>query len=224
LSGESTVPTAWASSSCCLLTTYAYNAFGLRTRMTYPDEGAGRQVRDLTAVYHNGVQTSLMDTLAGGAIHTNNIQYNPAGGLTGLTFPGHSSDEITPDVRNRPQRIRVTGPLPEEEGLGTVFDSGLYTYDGAGNISKIGVRSYTYDAANRLVNAYETDNDNTVGYTLSWQYDAFGNMLQSTRAVGAAPVSVRSFTVAGNNQLQTMTEEQTSSTFLYDERGNIVDD
>src|SRR4030095_16749387 len=69
-------------------TQYTYNAYGFRQQTRYPDEGVGRSVRDLTAAYTNGFQSSVRDTASGGAIHASGLEYNPAGGIWKIHFPG----------------------------------------------------------------------------------------------------------------------------------------
>ena len=72
--------------------------------------------------------------------------------------------------------------------LNSNWSSGVYTYDGAGNITQIGSDRYLYDPVNRLVSASVNGTANTQTYT----YDAFGNRLNagrsssSTSCVGSA--------------------------------------
>jgi RHS repeat-associated protein len=65
------------------------------------------------------------------------------------------------------------------ERTASAWDSGIYTYDGAGNIVQIGTDAYGYDAAGRLV----TGTAKTPGYggnLQSYAYDRHGNMKSVT--------------------------------------------
>ena len=221
LSSEFTSFADWAPAAG-LRTAYTYNAFGLRSTVKYPDEGAeDRSPLDLTASYRNGFQVLLRDTSTDGAVHVSNIEYNPAGGIRRIDLPG-SADVILPDARNRPAGITVNGIL-QGGSPGVLYDSGTYQYDGAGNIKQIGPSAYRYDEANRLIEALEWDNTHTILYTLNWSYDAFGNMLQSTQQASSGSSSTRLFSVdPATNHIQSMTEGSLTRLLNYDSRGNII--
>jgi len=229
LSGESTVFPEWSNSGG-LKTSYTYNPFGLRERTVYPSEDVGgRTVRDVTATYRNGFQTQLTDTVPG-VTHVSDIQYNPAGGIWKIYLPG-SNDVINPDPRNRPKDITIKGYPAVGQPLGDLYASGPYGYDGAGNISQIGPNEYRYDPANRLIEAVDHSNDNSITYTLAWMYDPFGNMIRSSLGVGGGSPAFRTFCPTGvfpctlsNNRIGQMTEGATTDTFAYDVRGNITRD
>ncbi len=51
-------------------------------------------------------------------------------------------EEITRDAMHRPLSFTSTGPSGE-----TLWSSGTYLYDGAGNITAIGEQAYTYDVS-----------------------------------------------------------------------------
>jgi RHS repeat-associated protein len=103
----------------------------------------------------------------------------------------------------------------------TIWGSGQYTYDGAGNITAMGIASvlpnsdgkvstFTYDLASRLTNATmgRAAGDRVESYT----YDGFGNLTQ--RTLNATPGSYNPAPDPTNNQ---MTETGTH----YDEAGNL---
>ncbi len=72
-------------------------------------------------------------------------------------------------------------------GTGT-WCSGVYTYDGAGNIKAIGSDLYTYDAFGRLVSGSADIQHNHAGVQ-SYTYDEFGNRGTTTRSTGARPTT-----------------------------------
>jgi RHS repeat-associated protein len=61
------------------------------------------------------------------------------------------------------------------------WDSGEYSYDGAGNITSIGADTFRYDEAQRLVSA------TVAGVASSYKYDSFGNQIE--RNIGGAVIS-----------------------------------
>jgi len=221
LSAQYTAFSDWAPGSG-LKVNYYYNGFGLRSRLTYPDDGTGqRTLRDLTSQYKNGYLNKLKDTPSNGDTHVSDIQYNAAGGIREIDMP-KSQDIITPDARSRPSKV-VFNQLLNGQQTSTLFDSGAYAYDGAGNISRIGTgKSYIYDEANRLVHAEETEGSTL--YNLNWSYDPFGNMNQATLQVGGGPATTRLISNNLQNRIQSVTEGGTTTPFSYDARGNVTVD
>ncbi|MEO8218334.1 MAG: hypothetical protein ABI718_14735, partial [Acidobacteriota bacterium] len=89
------------------------------------------------------------------------------------SHPTVSATSIAPSL--------VTAPMST-----TVWDSGTYSYDGAGNIMAMGGGSYTYDKVSRLVQS--TTMSGGSGRVESYIYDAFGNMTSKT--TNGAPLSI----------------------------------
>jgi RHS repeat-associated protein len=83
-------------------------------------------------------------------------------------------DESYPE----PPRSRL-----QSDGTPSEWGPKNYTYDGSGNIRQIGNDQYTYDTAGRLISA--TVN----GKSETFQYDAFGNLVQKGVA-GSNPVVI----------------------------------
>ena len=161
LSGESTSFVDWTSGGA-LRTEYTYNSFGLRAGMKYPDEeDSDRSVRDVTTGYRNGFAVLLKDTA-------------PDGGRSRLGYPiqsgrwdleNHASgqrDRCGDSGRAQPAETITMGGAAPGRPVGTLYNSGTYAYDGAGNISQIGPSKYRYDEVNRLVGAVEFDNSHTI--------------------------------------------------------------
>ena len=86
----------------------------------------------------------------------------------------------------------------------SLWDSGLYAYDGAGNIESIGESRFIYDLSSRLKRADVV----SAGVTRqqNWTYDSFGNITE----FDGVPVVVDSDT----NRL--------SAPAIYDGRGNLI--
>ncbi len=149
------------------------------------------------------------------------VTYNNAGGLQALSYANGVDITITPDLMYRPSRIKVQGP-----GSGpnyTYLDTGIYKYDGVGNIIAIGEDEYTYDFIGRLKTAlvhHEVDNNSEEVYDLTYTYDDFGNMTREDRVVAPGGASAKIFNVSEfTNRIQNMGDP--NQPFLFDARGNL---
>jgi RHS repeat-associated protein len=91
------------------------------------------------------------------------------------------------------------------------WDSGTYSYDGAGNITGIGNDTFTYDSLSRLSTA------DIKGNAESYTYDAYGNLkLKTTIPAGGTPLIVDlTPSTANNNRLAAQ---------AYDTAGNLTGD
>ena len=149
-----------------------------------PNDLSGAPARTITHGYTNGFLTSV-----GG--FASSITYHPNEMIASVVHSNGVTDlfELDPNSMRRPARIRTTG-VPS----GSNFDTGTYTYDGAGNVKEIGDRSYTYDGVSRLVQGTETQvimGQPVEVLTDASVYDAFGNRVWAqTEAVGARPIHV----------------------------------
>jgi hypothetical protein len=94
---------------------------------------------------------------------------------------------ISQDASGIPRPARILSSV-------SGFDTGPYSYDGAGNILAMGADVFGYDSRSRLTSSTVS------GAPLTYSYDAFGNM----NPTGVDP---------GTNHL---------TTGLYDARGNLV--
>jgi RHS repeat-associated protein len=104
---------------------------------------------------------------------------------------------------------------PEQFTLGSIWNTGVYAYDGSGNISSIGGvdgKSFTYDGLNRLKEFDYTLNSYDFGRT--YGYDQYGNMKSINKNVGADSA----MTYDGSNRLTDFNGYPIS----YDDRGNVV--
>ncbi|MFV2074303.1 MAG: hypothetical protein ACC742_16880, partial [Thermoanaerobaculales bacterium] len=153
-------------------------------------------------------ESTFTASLLSGAVYDSDTammqQWYTAAGPGGGSYVFH---EVTPDgTRARPLRIvaRMNGT-----GGATVFDTGDYAYDGAGNVKSMAGSSgvtagwtYTYDALSRL-GAATQGTSNTRAYT----YDDFGNITSiGGQSIGVSPTTNR-LSAAG---------------IAYDTRGNLV--
>jgi len=83
------------------------------------------------------------------------------------------------------------------------WDSGIYSYDGAGNIARIGSNWYLYDGLSRLTQGTAQPAGNGSPSARSYQYDGFGNLTSlNGRSIGVSHSTNRltgsSYDAAGN--------------------------
>ena len=172
-------PTCLVSASC--------PSEPLTVRNTY-------EAHDLTAV---GIPSA---PTAGAA-----ITYHPNGMWSTLT---HGNGVVTtqqndPNSMRRPRRISVSGTVE-----GTPFDTGLYAYDGAGNVKAMGSDAFVYDPLSRL---RESD---VHGWEQDYLYDAFGNITRVETTPPGGPQDTLNLAVtAATNRL---------SSHGYDGAGNLT--
>ena len=97
-----------------------------------------------------------------------------------------------------------------------------YTYDKVGNITSVthedgSTWDYLYDGRYRLTSAVRSG-----GYSETYTYDAGDNMTSKTvTAAGQAPV-VTTFSSGANNELLSMSDGTTTTTFAYDDWGRQI--
>lgn len=105
---------------------------------------------------------------------------------------------------------------PHIAGYGDNGQSGIYTYDGSGNITAIGTDTYLYDLEGRLKASV------TPGVEENYTYDAFGNRKTATGAVNCLGQTTCSQPVAVDtptNRLQTIN----GNAVQYDAAGSVMD-
>jgi RHS repeat-associated protein len=184
--------------------TWTYNNLGLVSQYVTPrSSGSGITI---APTYTVGLPTSM--TASGQTIVSASpaATYNPSGGLASWKAGNGVTTTIAQDstLMPRPGRISTTGASAN-------FDSGSYTYDGAGDITAMTVdannsEAFTYDVRARLTQAsYEVGGATS---TQAFSYDRFGSLTGVTGTGGRTLT-----TNAGNNHLSSGT---------YDTRGNLT--
>lgn len=139
-----------------LTTAYEYDLAGVLKKITLP---SNREI-DYT-LNGNGQVTSVSADVNGSATTlASSITYLPYGPLTSLTYGNSKTLSTTYDQDYRPTNRTVSG----------VFNH-TYDTDDEGNIIQKGVRTYEYDALNRL----DEDDDGSAATTFT--YDPIGNRL-----------------------------------------------
>jgi RHS repeat-associated protein len=176
--------------------TFGYNALGLPDHHAHP-RATGQPLFAVSTQYLGAYPVALY---LNGLPLVHDVTYNPAGAIasykTGLSPSVDVTTTITPDVLpSRPHAISAA------LGATSLFSTGNYAYDGAGNVTAIGSDAFTYDLRSRLLSA-SLLGQGTQYYT----YDRFGNVLTK----GATPYPVDPAT----NRL--------TSPYAFDDRGNLM--
>ncbi|MCE5248404.1 hypothetical protein LLG88_15955, partial [bacterium] len=131
---------------------------------------------------------------------------------------------------HRPLRILALPPAAPAGSGGSnppYWDSGLYTFDGAGNVKAIGTQRFAYDVAGRLVHAEVVPqaNGGTAADVEEYTYDPFGNLLARTLTPGPGRVrpdgeAKRVVADAATNRLLGTAVVDASGAQLFDASGN----
>ena len=134
-----------------------------------------------------------------------------------------ASDVTVPEVVAEPKISAPPAPVsvdlrPSTEANATPWDSGLYAYDGAGNIKSIGAKKYTYDTLGRL----KSGGESTAGHRQQYTYDRNGNVLTIETYKPQTTTLVRTMTVDAGNHVSTFAQTGLpSTTAQYDAAGRL---
>ena len=192
-----------------------WNALGLLDSVTYPTTPAvSGNARTISYSYSQGLLTGV----AGYATLT-----YQANGLLNAVTHGTGSAAVTETWTADPNGMSRPAGIVVKRGTETLWNSGNYAYDGAGNITAIGNLTFTYDALNRLV-AWTTTKP-AGGYDrVTRKLDPFGNYAGSkidgctSAASTASCYSTSATPLAVNSSLN----RYTGST--YDAAGSVLSD
>src|SRR5207249_7407784 len=139
--------------------TFDYDPYGNLRSMVYPAGASGLEA-GLTVSYDfsNGIPTNVKKDSDNNPLAW--VTYTPSGAIETLSTKGEGANsartEFAYDSQNRPATIKIGKWNGSAFQQPLYFDSGPYSYDGAGNISAIGANTYKYDTANRLKEVHET--------------------------------------------------------------------
>jgi RHS repeat-associated protein len=176
---------------------WIYDPAGEVVQYTHPRSSGLFAVQ---TVYDHGLPTAVR---ANGLPVVVSAAYQPSGMLASYVTgndTGHNvATAIAADLNSLPRPRQIS-----TSGASQIFDTGVYSYDGAGNITGMASDIFTYDKLSRLASA----NLGVLG-SQSFFYDRWGNM---TSTGGVNPRSFSTSTLY--NQLSSGT---------YDSRGNLTD-
>lgn len=208
---------------------FEYDKTGQITKINYPDclhgdctdEAAMTDRRTVTNAYSRGQLVSVTDSVTGSV---NTVGYHLNRMLNQVGHANGVNDRIEVNASNkmpRPHRIFTSNALTANGLAGGDWDSGVYSYDGADNIIRIGADYFTYDRKGRLTEGTAFASGNR---KQSYAYDAFHNLFQKTTTVNGA-ATVESLAVnARKNRLTSATYDARGNIVLYQGRGYIYDE
>ncbi|HWZ86884.1 MAG TPA: RHS repeat-associated core domain-containing protein, partial [Thermoanaerobaculia bacterium] len=168
--------------------TWTYGNLGLVAAHGHPRSSGTFNV---APVYTNGMPTAIA---AGGANVVTAASYGPAALLSSWTAGTSGTGVVTtiaPDATGLPRPASISN---------TLWSSGAYSYDGAGNVLKTGTDAFTYDSRSRLLSAKYG------ATTRSFAYDRYGNLTSNGAAIAVDP----------------RTNQVTSGSADYDAAGNMI--
>jgi RHS repeat-associated protein len=169
--------------------TWSYGNLGLVQQHGHPRASGGFTE---TLTYQAELPTSIV---AGGLPVVSSATYNPSGGLASWKA-GNAGAPIVTTIAQDPTMLSRPASISN-----SLWSSGSYAYDGAGNILAMGGSdSFTYDSRSRLLTA------RLGATTRTYAYDRFGNLTRNVTAISVNPNSNR----------------VTSNGAAYDARGNMT--
>jgi RHS repeat-associated protein len=164
------------------------------------DVGGGAGVNNT-----NGL--SLTDMAS--ARYATRISYQSNGMTNGIAHTNGVTDSYAQD----PYLMKRIAGVRVAKGTQELWNSGTYSYDGAGNITKVGADWYLYDKVNRVVEGSSL----SAGMKRRYTYDAFGNIMnRNTYAGVTTPTNGYVIEPFDNN----VRSEKNQLALYYDGAGN----
>jgi RHS repeat-associated protein len=195
---ETTMKNAALQNVLVAAETYGYNSLGLLESHGHP-RTSGSFVTTTTYASGRPVRVS-----AAGSPVVSLATHNPAGGLAGYTTGNGVTTTIDPDPSGMPRPRQISS-----SGASQNWSTGAFSYDGAGNITRMGSDTFGYDLRSRLTSA--TFGSVTGVPRENFVYDDLGNMTQRDWS-GAGAGTVSQTTSTSTNRLTAAS---------YDTLGNI---
>ena len=136
------------------------------------------------------------------------IDYHPSGLWSQIDRTNGVSDnqEVDTHQRGRVRRIFTTGVTNNAN-----WNSGVMSYDGSGNITRIGDKDFTYDGMSRLT-SFRWEVEGELWEEKDYAYDSFGNL--TFRSGGGLDPTLSNFPV--DPQTNRLTNAN------YDSAGNVL--
>lgn len=168
--------------------TWTYGSLGLPATHGHP-----RATGSFPVAFSYG--QGLVSTISGnGQTVVAATTWNPASGLASWKA-GNAGTPVTTTI------VQDASLLPRPASISnSLWSSGAYTYDGDGNILKIGSDAFAYDSRSRLLSAKYGST------TRAFAYDRFGNLTQNGASIAIDPA----------------TNHVTSGSAVYDPSGDMI--
>jgi RHS repeat-associated protein len=197
---------------------FGWDDLGHAQTINYPTctfTGCTSAARGLTNLYTNGWLTGISG-------YTGTAPGQTAGiGITyysnGLIKDVAHSNGIVDTQGNDPNGFVRPASITSTLGGTTLWSTGTYRYDGAGDIWKIGTSWYQYDSLSRLTTGTVFPGTTGTGtqQAQTYSFDDYGNLQSITTQIGTAtPVTRATPTSAATNRL--------TGSVAYDAAGNLT--
>ncbi len=200
-------------------TAYAYNRQGQVTHMLHPDNLETRYTYNTAGLLESVLGGKVGGTLVGAS----NINYSPAGQVSGMWYTNNTVTTNTYD----PNKLYWLKTRQTVGPNNTMVQNLSYVYDPVGNITRITdaadandvkMSLFAYDDLHRLVIASTTAATTTPTYRYVYRYNPLGNMVSD---------STTTYTYAGTGYANphAPTDLRTGSsttTYTYDPLGNLT--
>jgi RHS repeat-associated protein len=191
--------------------TFTYYHLGQPQTIGYPQcthTGCAGTAAAAARTVQNTFSEGLLSSVKVGTLTYGTLSYHPNLLVNQVTHANGVVETQSLDPNNMARPSSFTAKL----GTTTLWSSGPYAYDGAGNVTKTGSAWYLYDKVSRLLSANLYDGTTGAGTlkTQSYTFDPFGNMT----AIGG--------TSARNTPTSATTNRLTGTGIVYDARGNLT--
>ncbi len=188
VSNRATVNVINGSAAESFTQSWVWNDLGDPASVTYPrctQAGCSAgTVRTVSPTYTNGFLTAVPG-------YSSSITYHPNGQVNQVTHvntPGNAATWVTDTYAKDPYNLPRPQKIEARRGATLLYQTGLYTFDGAGDVTKMGSSYYLYDKVNRVLSGvqYVGQGGGTAagGYAFSHTYDGFGNLQAMTTKTG----------------------------------------
>ncbi|HEY0143199.1 MAG TPA: RHS repeat-associated core domain-containing protein [Thermoanaerobaculia bacterium] len=205
-----------------------YDDTGAVSTLSYPcmkDSGHLCRPQDRQRAISYGYTRGVLTDVPGWA----GITYQPNGLLATVTHK--TTGEVKETWAADPRGMARVRQISATRSGAEIWSTGIYEFDGAGNIRKRGATTYVYDAFQRLAGWGEAL---AAGATANTRvvYDPFGNLLHTavqSCAAGGWPCAtdmLLSPRIAGttNHYYGDFEDDLPHNDFVYDAAGNVVSD
>ncbi|MEJ3750925.1 RHS repeat-associated core domain-containing protein [Actinomycetes bacterium KLBMP 9797] len=227
LAGTYRANTGYTDTGLPLLRTYPAAGGLAAETLRYSYDGSGRLVTG---------QTGLSTLLTAAS-------YTPYGEPAQYTLQGVAGKQLVQTFMYDDATRKLSRSLVDRNVSPTRLADVNYTYDAAGNVTKIAdgadTQCFTYDYVRRLTSAWTANNNCATAPSLSvlggpapywqaWTYDKIGNRLTETNhstATGAGTTSSYAYPAAGAarpHALASVTTNGQTTSYGYDETGNTT--
>jgi RHS repeat-associated protein len=192
--------------------TFSWTALGQPNSVGYPRcttcTGPASVTRNVSYGYSNGWVTSVPG-------YANAISYLDSGLWNQITHSNSVIDTQTPDPTFMPRPLSISSAL----GATTLWTTGAYGFDGAGNVTRTSAGHYIYDSVSRLKEGqiYLFFGGGSGGTLIQRPaYDAFGNIQSISLQANTDPPVPRDLTT------NSATNRLTGTGVAYDAAGNLT--